>query len=1137
MQDVSELFYDKLSAFDCPHCGATSSITPSLAGVFLTEDVLLLLDRGFDCEPGARAVVAPLLNSLGISLKRELASDLAEFKSAFADRMKNSVKRFPFSALNFHDRPGDFANWESLQGEILSAMFLGALGVVPGLSFRASAPNGVPIGKSQTLQLIRELALHLITGWACGLQSLTMSVPLEALLARLLDTCNVMALIADELSERLADIRRSMEADKVEEWIFFHFLAVEATILAVLRRDNPNAGQWALEYLRIRCAAHREGELISTRFLLSPQRTSLTISYPHVWNAVGAAVVALTELSDRTEYLQHVEALEKAVAELGYEGLLATVMVDGLRFQIGDGDLASNRTPKEIADIIIGQRAKLALPWGVLLHLWDSPQSSNPEAVAQLFDLVEPLVKDISERAEIFSWLGKRMKDLGAPAFALARIGREVMPWEELLTDLDKRNLWTERSSALRLTGQHARALEIAQDTMVVTFGDESASMHDKSTALLNVGINLRENGRFEEALEHLEAARQTAPASSRWMPLQSLAVTYLQMGRMAEAADALETARNLAGGHQAGAMRVALLANEISARRVLGQNKRVEELARELPRLDEVSDAALIQFSGLMIVLPSHLKDLDKSREAAIATVGRLTGFADRLAGVENHKQAQLAWNAAASLAQEFDLPDKKDLWLKDAASSELSGRWPDTRTAIELATTDIAVDSTQFPKNITTILEALGQQAGGIAVDAMTMNLLAPLDRPFQRLAKAVFESDLGPPADQLLAEVRRNAHRRARLNKEGDGRAVGHPFTAANAMKAGQPAFIVIEWCDLAGGDMVGVVSHLAPGQARSEYLYYRSDLDVVDTARLIGARLEKWRNSRLGEPFEVAGWEKAVQWLRQVAEDYLPGGGHVVIIDHALMMALPFHIALAPEWTVSYASDWQSVELAVAANGNEQGSFRIGVLHVPRSNETISVREALERSARAAVDLAAKVGLTCQRNQPGAGDARQLGELLATTDVLKILCHGQVWKDDREVALLVDNDGRPPPGYSLSGLVASSSGHRFGRRELKKQRVAPRTVFLGACSSGVVSIGGLDERTSFASLLAGAGTSAVVAPRWKIDAEIALPILDDTMARFLGGATISNAIADASAMAIGDGVPIWQARAFTIEGAWE
>lgn len=102
--------------------------------------------------------------------------------------------------------------------------------------------------------------------------------------------------------------------------------------------------------------------------------------------------------------------------------------------------------------------------------------------------------------------------------------------------------------------------------------------------------------------------------------------------------------------------------------------------------------------------------------------------------------------------------------------------------------------------------------------------------------------------------------------------------------------------------------------------------------------------------------------------------------------------------------------------------------------------------------------------------------------------------------------------------MSALVAANRGHRFGRMALENQTTAAKTVFLRACSSGIVSVGGLDERTSFATLRSRVGTSAVVAPRWKIDAELALPILDEAIAGFVAGQPLNKAMSSAVAAAI-------------------
>jgi hypothetical protein len=351
----------------------------------------------------------------------------------------------------------------------------------------------------------------------------------------------------------------------------------------------------------------------------------------------------------------------------------------------------------------------------------------------------------------------------------------------------------------------------------------------------------------------------------------------------------------------------------------------------------------------------------------------------------------------------------------------------------------------------------------------------------------------------------------------------------------MQSDDAPFIVLEWCEVPEG-LLGLVTFVVSGDGQAQYINKSEALDLIGTAEKIGARLDNWRSGRKGQPYEALDWELIKQGLRIIAATFMPEGGHVVVIDDATLTGFPFHIALAPKWTVSYSSDWLAIEAAVKANGNAPSRPRLGVLHAPRSNETVAVREALLTSNKAMRDIAKRKGLDCEHAEPGSADAAAFRRLLDTSDVLKVLCHGQVTKEDHEVVLVIDHEGHSPPGYSFGVMLETAQGHRFGRDQLKEQTVAPRTVFLGACSGGYVSVAGLDERTSFASMLARAGTKSVLAPRWKIDAELALPILDDVVARFVDGEPLAKAVLSAAEAAIRRGVPEWQAHAFSIEGAW-
>jgi tetratricopeptide (TPR) repeat protein len=1143
--DIFDLYEEKFDAFDCPHCGARKSIIPSLASYFLVEDTLVLLDRGFDPEPAARKALAPLVTSLGAKLAPERVDNLTQFKDIFAAKVKAVARNYPYQEfIGDADRAKkDLANWRSLQGEVLSALYAGASGVVPRFDVQASDPEGRRENVEYTTSQIEELVLDLLTHWSLGLSVLSRTTPLEELLVRLIDSSGVVAFIADRVVEKLARNRPIIEQPKVDSWFRFHFNAVEASLYGMIGKENPNAPEWAREYLMVRCAVRDSIDGGEDRFLLGPKRVATTISYEDAFNAVASVASSLMAIKDKDERVREFEALDAAANDLGHEKLLSAVMEGltiGTNSQSQDNQKAdeSEYTPESLASLILKIRAEKdfdQLELSAMLKVWRPSWFSAPEAVARLFDLLEPTAKaDPEMRADLLTWFGERMKLLGAPKLALQRIGEEAAPWENGLSKAAQRALWTERSNAFRLAGERARALKVAEATLGVTLSDPEASESNKATALTNCGILLRENGRFVEAVQFLRRAAKLAPEARQWSPLHALASTYLKMGRMSDAAEALAIARKTAGGADLEDIRISLLVTEISVRIQLGQQDRVDELIRQCPAPEIMPDKALIGYVNVLR-RAFQAQTNDEYRSRAVAVLARLESLVAAFEKVGNFVQGQASCHAAATLAHAFSLPEAEELWYRDAAISMEAGRLPDARTAIEVAICGIRDDAECFYDRVAMIPSAIAQQAASVSLDAETMGLLSPLEDPFNRLTLLTYESDLGPAAIQFLAEIRRNAHRKAvySTSEENPGFSFG-PSVAA-AMPAHQDPFVVLEWCDIPEG-MLGLITFVRKGDGQVQYMGKSADLDLLGTAERIRARLDNWHNGRSGQPYEAAQWELVKKGLRGIAATLLPDGGHIVIVDHPALSGLPFHIALVPEWTVSYAADWSAIEAAVKANGSAPSQPKLGVLHAPRSNETIAVREALHSSAVRMLRLANEKEFEFDQAEPGAADSEAFRRLLETTDLMKVLCHGQVTKEDHQVVLVIDHDHASPPGYSFGVTLETAQGHRFGRDQLAEQRVASSTIFLGACSAGVVSVGGLDERTSFASLLARAGTKSVVAPRWKIDAELALPVLDDALSRFVDGMSLAKAVSTAAEAAMQRGVPAWQAYAFVVEGAW-
>jgi tetratricopeptide (TPR) repeat protein len=1061
--------------------------------------------------------------------------------------VKATAQLYPYPQLAPYPIEDNVAHWRGLQGEVLSAMLAGAYGAVPNFGLHVSHPDGKVEGREYTANLILDLVLHLMSGWSVALPALTMTMTLEEALLRLVDSCGSAAFLADRLVEMLKRNRRLIEGDDVDLWKRFHFQAVEATLLSMLGRDNPRAGDWAYDYLMVRCVARSadRGEL-DDRFRLSPNYVATTISYKHAWNATATVLGSLLKMENKSERAEQIRRLRVAVEDLGHKELFDAVLKGSLRIGTrpaaqGDGsaDAKEEHTPQSLAAWILGARAKHGgLEISRMLELWWVSWYSDCDAVARLFDLLEPATMQMpEERADLLAWFGERMKLLGAPALAVARIGEDAAPWEDELSTGSRLRLWTERSNALRLSGERTRALEIALATLDLALENPEISDSNKAVAYTNYGILLRENGRFAEAERALRQAISVASDAGCWAAYNSLAATYLQMAREAEAAEALKNARQTAGGPDNWDTRISMLVAEIAARLTLRDYERADALLRECPSPEVMCEAGLVGYATVLQMLALRADGRDEHRTTAAAIVARLTKIVETFEKAGNALQAQNACHSAAMLAQAFDFPDAEVLWYRDAEVSANSGHLPHALTVIELAIIGIRENPARFDEAVSIIPFAIAQQAHGISLEALTMELLSPLDGPFRRLTELAYSQQLGPAAVQILAELRRNAHRKARATVLEAVPPIGSALATAQAMPPNEAPFIVLEWCDVENGSLLGLVTYVAPDDPEIAFLETTPELDLFGAAGQIGSRLENWRRSRSGEPHIVPQWDIVRAWLRGVTGALLVNGGHVVVIDHPALTGLPFHIALAPEWTVSSAPDWLAVEAAVRANKSGPASPRLGVLHAPRSNETTAVREALAASAERVRQLADTRRLVCANADPGVADADALRRLLVTADVLKILCHGQVSKEDHEVVLLIDHDGRPPPGYSFGALLQTTRGHRFGRTQLEGLGSTSRTVFLGACSSGAVSVAGLDERTSLAVLLGDTGTKAVVAPRWKIDAQLALPILDDAMERFLDGVPLGNAVSEAACAAIVRGVPSWQANAFVVEGAWE
>lgn len=344
-------------------------------------------------------------------------------------------------------------------------------------------------------------------------------------------------------------------------------------------------------------------------------------------------------------------------------------------------------------------------------------------------------------------------------------------------------------------------------------------------------------------------------------------------------------------------------------------------------------------------------------------------------------------------------------------------------------------------------------------------------------------------------------------------------------------------VFEWVDGAGG-LYGLATFIAAdGMVTESYqspFGFEIDFDIL--GERITQRLSVWHADRAGSPFDLKEWQSFENWLGKELDGRLPEGGRLVVIEHEAFAGFQWHVAAAPRWRVSYTPSWSALLNArEAAAPNKE--MPIGLTMVPKYRESADNLQALESSVSRTEQLTAQLGVELKSALREACDRKALIGVLESTSVAKVLCHGFVDPEEDIVAFMVAYDGELPLADSVAANTFAGRQHRFNWRDFQQLKRAPAVLFSAACSSGQSHYVGLGEKLGLFLTLRRAGTRSFVAPRWDIDPEVVLPILDTAIERFLTtdaelGEALHTACSDASAV-----LPRWQSWALALEGDWK
>lgn len=930
--------------------------------------------------------------------------------------------------------------------------------------------------------------------------------------------------------------------------------AVRASLHAQAKRPNPQGKHWAGLYfgheLMARTQEPMSEAMASSR--ISAERARATIRFEHAWHAAGPwLATAMTGVPSELVPLAKPALLEEIAADAGHPHLMAAISQTTMRGTIETveevvrelRDHAATRTPEYLVALTRLQ-AEFLVTQGRVEDL---------ETVAET--LKECLGYDQQARGRAEAWLAGALNRAHQPARVLARIGAAAQPWE---TDLDndlKVSLHHERAGALADSGHFTEALAIR--VAVLGLLDETSDR--RPWALTNLALTQLELGRPDLALPGLEKAMGMLGPDPSLLGYMAKAHQALNDRPAAEAA--LAMAEEIAPPDEARryvllrAYRLAVgrrydeavsLLIENAAPHGTGITKDGWNLVTEAEAWTTLLDrqVALHQTARERAAsVPRMLHDLAQMAEAggqvmlAAAAASRRAGLLDAMRTDEDGDTAQ------------------RNAWHEAHAVRERHGLAPEGVTLVKLAFDAYTrADIAAARKRLTRVPAAVAAEIGGVPDISKVVHepekLAAPLADLGGLLISRVASAHAGPQSDgpgtltvewpdfRLVAELQRDAAgRTAALRRLPVATMLDEGFTdgALAQLASPQQGLVVVEWFHARGqrdkrrASLCSMLTRIDPSGQVSTHFLPQLNIDFSALAGTLRKRLFNWSPRRRGDPLDRPGWRRTEEWIVEVLNTYAQTGDHVVVLEHSAMAGLPWHTAIGPHWSISYASGWTALQSLLQSPPPPRN--RVGVLTVPRAGEQPEVAAALRASAFKAARLRASAFA------PGeaACDLAAFEKAMNECDVTVLLCHGFVNHSEREVALMLAHLGSPPLADSVAASSSLGNAHRLSWRDCTTLTQTARTVFSAACSSGVNHHAGLGDRLGLFGALRNTGTTAVVAPGWDVVAAAALPVLDDTLARFVQGEPLGRALRQACLTAMED-QPTWLAWSLTLEGDW-
>lgn len=1154
----------------CAKCEKTIGVTPTVFVLF-PDEALVLYAAGtlLDGDPDAVAFIdwRPHLGRPDAVPHLVRHPDLSSLRANVRQRLNlhpPMLRPLLEAAVRGHDRAYLAVHWRQFRPAVLVAL---ALAVQDGNGLLQPAPVDPDVARRATAARhdlaplttpdtaapeMQHLALHILqlrvwqalcAEWTArtldenGISSATATTSFQ----EDLDTYVVGEALMTGVDGPLALLFDDDLAVGSSPYIW---RALQAAVTRSVARPNPAAEQWAEYYFahevacRLRPAGTRaelESALVSTDFARA------TVKYQAAWEAVSAQFGLLHsggpdgQLGARS--LREAYDVVHPVAQKAGHPQLAAAVLDSV---VGSA-LDSNASAEDIVAAVLPDDK--AGPVGMALAL--AGRHLDNQLLTRRGKSTDEVARRLLEafgtgsRADLIGWWANRLNR-----------DRRFTDTERLLDEYPvaddpdlavavRARLWGVRAAAHVGGGRSDEAVQLWRRivTLVECHADEldDADRGLRPWARVNLGIALSEAGSPDEGLTLLEDVAFGADGYGVDAELLALmARTQVRFGRPEEGVQLLADAERLAGASPAAHRYAQQRAQQLT---VLGRDAEAIQLLVGATDERPLDDVALLaeaaSWANLLTrgaALPAsattraeQMPSLLVERAERAASIGDIT---NHLALLRRHAKFTELLGA-----------DAGPLWEQLVARRRHHGVDDDPEELISAARTrHDAADLPGMRQLLAVVPAAVAALYGAVPDIELLVREPRALLRPLAELAgRIVADQDPAPSDIRLVAELQRDTVGRARTAHLDRRSAMEKPddwfgdVGPRIPQDAGPVA--VVEWIRTGEQSMRCLLTRIEDGRSESAYLPL-APVDPVMLARRLKFRLKDRTAQTAGSPLDEPRWRDLADSIVSGLSTWARDGDHVVFLHNEVYANLPWHTAVGPRWTVSYAASW--THLLRLLRSKPVSPRRLGICAVSRTGDADGIIEGLRAGGHRAVLAGADAGMDIHRPPPELCDHSELAHLLSTVDVALLLCHGHQPPCGDEIGWIVAHAGELLPADAVAAARAVPH-HLFSWRDCLRLSRAPQTVLSAACASASAYGAGLGDRLGLFNALRHGGTTAMVAPGWDILAHDVLPVLDDVTARYLGGEPLGQALR-AGCLAATDAAPDWLAWSLALEGDW-